>query len=281
MLRLMLTCHRSIIVPPECGFILWLEAAHGKWTTDDADNATTVANFVKDLLGCRKFDTWGLNGEMVTQAIASTRPANYASLCACVVSAYARSQGRTPGIWGDKNNFHISRIGDLLRLFPAARFLHIVRDGRDVACSYRNVMEKGSDSPYAPRLATSMTEIAREWSSNVGVAERALSILPPGQHATVTYENLTGHPDSTLEKICAWLELPFDPQMLDFHSINKAYQLEPSSTMDWKARTMKPVSKDTVGQYTTVLSGAEVEEFERVAGSVLLSIGYGLASKSE
>ena len=280
MLRLMLTCHRSIIVPPECGFILWLETAHGNWTANDADDTASVASFVHDLLDCRKFDTWGLNGEMITQAIVNTRPTNYASLCACVVSAYALSQGRTPGIWGDKNNFHISRIVDLHRLFPAARFLHIVRDGRDVACSYRSVMETGSDSPYAPRLATTMTEIAREWSSNVDMAEKTLSDFPPEQHATVTYENLASHPESTLEKICAWLELPFDPEMLNFHSINKAYQLEPASTMDWKARTMKPVSSDTVGQYATVLNNAEIEEFERVAGPTLHSLGYILASAS-
>lgn len=280
MLRLMLTCHRSIIVPPECGFILWLEAAHGKWTANDSDDTTTIARFVDDLLNCRKFDTWGLDGEIITQAIVSTRPTNYASLCACVVSAYARSQGRTPSIWGDKNNFHISRIRDLHRLFPGARFLHIVRDGRDVACSYRNVMETGSDSPYAPRLATSITEIAREWSSNVVMAERELSSLPAGQHVTVTYEALTTHPDSTLGQICAWLELPFDSRMLDFHSVNKARQLEPASTMDWKARTMKPVSSDTVGRYATVLSIADIEEFERVAGATLQSLGYVVASTS-
>ncbi len=276
LLRLMLTCHPDLVVPPECGFILWLQSRHGNWSGQQARDPVAVAHFVDELLACRKFDTWGLDGETLRMALMREQPADYASLCSVVVYTYAAAQNKHPRYWGDKNNFHISHVGDLRRLYPAARFLHITRDGRDVACSYRSVMSQASDSPYAPRLNTTAQDIAREWASNVEAAESAMADLPAGQRLTMSYEELTTQPQATLERITGWLQLPFDTAMLDFHEANRAKQLEPISTMDWKTRTTTPVSSDTVGQFRQLLSADDIRAFEAVAGPALLKLGYAL-----
>lgn len=276
LLRLMLTCHPDLVVPPECGFILWLHPKHGEWTGQQSGDPVAAAHFVDDLLACRKFDTWNLESDTLNAAITRDLPADYASLCACVVYTYAAAQGRSPRFWGDKNNFHIAHIGDLHRIYPSARFLHITRDGRDVACSYRSVMSQGSESRYAPRLNTSAEDIAREWTSNIEAAESALATLPSEQRMTMSYEALTSEPGPTLQRICSWLGIPFDTRMLDFHEVNRTRQLEPASTMDWKARTTSPVSSDTVGQFRRVLGADDIRAFESVAGPTLQKLGYPL-----
>jgi Sulfotransferase family len=84
-----------------------------------------------------------------------------------VYATYAASQGKTGSRWGDKNNFYRHHLAELATLFPSAGFVHIVRDGRDVAASYRALSTLSAGSKYAPRLPTAIAEIAADWISGV------------------------------------------------------------------------------------------------------------------
>lgn len=272
--RLMLNAHPQLAVPPECGFVLWLQPRFGAWRSADSADPAARAAYVQALRDCRKFDTWGLGADTLDAWIACNRPASYAELCAQIHAAHAQQAGRSPRFWGDKNNFHVQHVPALAALFPQARFVHIVRDGRDVACSYREVMAQGSRSPYAPRLDTDIERIATEWHGNVQGVIDALAALPPEQSHAVRYEDLTRDPQPVCEALCDWLDLPFAPQMLDFHTANRALQIEPASTLDWKRRTLEPVSDATVGRHRHLLSPAEQSAFTRVAGPLLQALGY-------
>ena len=54
---------------------------------------------------------------------------------------YAAARGKTR--YGDKTPMHATDIDVLSRVLPEARFIHIIRDGRDVAASLRGL-------PFAP-----------------------------------------------------------------------------------------------------------------------------------
>ena len=54
---------------------------------------------------------------------------------------YAAARGKTH--YGDKTPTHIADIDVLSRVLPEARFIHMIRDGRDVAASLRGL-------PFAP-----------------------------------------------------------------------------------------------------------------------------------
>ena len=58
LLRLMLNNHPFISVPPECGFVVWL---YEKYKNEKFVNKKLINNFIIDLLGCKKFETWGLS----------------------------------------------------------------------------------------------------------------------------------------------------------------------------------------------------------------------------
>ena len=134
MLRLMLTCNPRLIVPPECGFILWLRSRFGDWTGREFANGTKREFFVDSVVGARKFETWNISPESIAAAIVDAEPHSYASACDAIYRLYANRSGKSNAIWGDKNNYYLAHIDDLKALFPLARVLHIVRDGRDVAC---------------------------------------------------------------------------------------------------------------------------------------------------
>ena len=128
LLRLMLTCHRHIVVPPECGFALWLDEEYAAWTGEDDEEVTR--RFVADVIRSRKFETWNLSEAELLKFLRNRRPSSYAELVSSVYECFARRQN--PGFtrWGDKNNHYLHNIPRLKALYPLAFFIHIVRDKR-------------------------------------------------------------------------------------------------------------------------------------------------------
>jgi len=273
MLRLMLTCHPSMSVAPECGFVLWLEKEFGDWSRADCTGSRRD-RFVAAVLRCRKFDTWSLDADWIERSIAARAPRSYAELAAAVHLAYADKQGRSVPWWGDKNNYHVNHVADLDRLFPDCRFVHIVRDGRDVACSYREIADREDRGVYAPRLPYDIESIAAEWSENVRAVDDRLSAMPERRALTIRYEDLVRRPDRELGDVCRLLEVDFDGDMLNFGVENVRLGLEPPELLAWKARTTQPISASNVGRYRHVLSETEITAFERAVGGTLTRFGY-------
>ena len=274
LLRLILTSHSQILIPPECGFIIWLHRRYADWQLTDNDTQSRLGSFLDDLFLCKKYDTWMLDRSIIEEQIALHRPENYAELCAVIYIAFGIKSRKRCVIWGDKNNFHLNHLEELHCLYKNARFLHIVRDGRDVACSYREVMVAKSNSPYAPNLETNITNIALEWSANVMKIDSFISLKQQESCMTIRYEDLVLQPISSVKNICGWLGMPYEAGMLDYYKHNKNKKIEPDLTMDWKMRTLQPISDDTVGRYANLLSNKEQEEFSTVAARALRRFSY-------
>jgi hypothetical protein len=274
MLRLMLACHSEVLIPPECGFIIWLKEKFSSWQRQDSHLCEKRSSFIEELFASKKFDTWKLEKNTVEEQIVFHQPATYADLCSVVYASYGLSIEKRFSMWGDKNNFHINHMDCLLELYPNARFLHIVRDGRDVACSYREAMAKNSASPYAPKLKTRLSDIANEWFANVMRADSFMTKMPSRRAITIRYEDLVRDSSKTIEQICDWLGLQFESEMLYFHLINESKKLEPESTMAWKERTIKPISDETVGRYRLLLTNYELINFGEIAKKALSRFNY-------
>ena len=274
LLRLILTCNPSVIIPPECGFILWLYEKHRGWIGPDCDNENKITEFNNDLFCSKKFDTWGLTRDEIKSAIIEFKPTSYAELCGSIYFAFAGQQKKQATVWGDKNNYYLNHLAEISKIFPYARYLHIVRDGRDVACSYREVMSINSQSPYAPNLPTGIEDIASEWSSNVLRVDSFLSSLPLANAMTVRYEDLVNDTDRRIREIPRWLGIEFEPSMLDFYRSNQKLKLEPDLTLDWKKRTLEPINSSTIGRYKANLCAFDQECFLKVAKDALRQFGY-------
>lgn len=274
LLRLILTSHPELLIPPECGFILWLKKKYGDWAQSDCSDPARLSNFLDDLFASKKFDTWSIDRKILKGQIEETQPRKYQELCEAVYDAYGLSVGRCFSVWGDKNNFHVHHLDEIFSLYEDARFLHIVRDGRDVACSYREVTSGKSNSPYAPNLNTEIMEVATEWANNVMKVDSFISSIPGSQGMTIKYEELVVKPLEMVKTICDWLGLQFEPEMLNFYQINREKNLEPVLTMDWKKRTMQPISDEQVGRYKKNLSLQDLLHFESVASHALARFDY-------
>ena len=227
MIRLMLTCHSGIVIPPECGFIVWLYEKFKNWEQKDNLDSTKVEVFIEALFSSKKFDTWGLEKNAFQELGDERQHRNYSELCAVAYILFALKQKKQIIFWGDKNNHYLDSLPLLTQLFPNAKYLHIVRDGRDIACSYREVMARGLSGRFTPRLPQDLVRTAEEWSGNIHKVERFFQEINKENSCVVRYEDLTAFPEKELKKICKWLDVNYEDDMLLFFIHNKVNNLEP------------------------------------------------------
>jgi len=273
MLRLMLTCHRALHLPPECGFALWLQPEYGAWS--EASLEADLERFLDALFLARKFETWSLERPALREwLLRDARPRTYAELVSSVYTFHGLAHHKQAFRWGDKNNYYLNHIEELRALFPRAVFLHLVRDVRDIACSYLELAGRRFASPYAPRLAQDAAHIARGWQEDLERIHRGLESLEGWAAHEIRFEDLAARPEETLRRVCEFLGLPFDPAMLDFHVRNREQGLEPAATLEWKQKTLEPVDPSRVGRYRTELSPEQVGTIEAAARGGLRRYRY-------
>lgn len=275
LLRLLIASHRNICIPPECGFALWLEKTRSGWSEQNLKSPTEIQCFLDDLIACRKFDTWNLPQEIIREEIRKRQPTNFPALIESVYQAYLHRNKPEALRWGDKNNFHVQHVTDLNNLFPGSKFIHIVRDVRDVACSYRELKTLDSNSPYRPNLPFEIEEICDEWKTNVQTVLNAFSNLEAEQSMVVRYEDIVTNPSGAAENICSFLDEAYDAEMLNFH----LHDLEPKQTMDWKTKTRSPVSAISLGRFRRDLPTAETTIATHMCRDLLAQFGYSSIEK--
>lgn len=273
LLRLLLTSHPAVVIAPESSFVTWFADTYGDWGVEDVTSSRRT-EFVSDLMGARKFVTWGLAATDIDARIVRDRPRNYSDLATIPYRMYAESIGKPDAQWGDKNNIHMDFVPQIDALFENVRFLHIVRDVRDCFVSSADIRELDSASPYKPDLSANPIEFAEAWDSQNRRAIAALSALPSNRWETIRYEDLVASPEGTLSPALHKWGLEWDDAMLSFHVANRNQQLEPVETSEWKALVSEPVTDSQVGRFRAKLSDMEISALEKAGRHTLEQFGY-------
>ncbi|MCR9289855.1 MAG: sulfotransferase [Bacteroidetes bacterium] len=272
LLRLMLNAHPEIVAPPECGFLHWWYQKYKNWNDKDALSVSTISSFIDDLLGSKKIETWNLPRDGIIQYILNKQPDTYADLGALVYKYWAEKKHKSPSILMDKNNYYIRHLEDLIQIWPNAKFIFLVRDGRDVACSYKAIKKLDTNSPYKPNLPESIDDIANEWSHNNKNVISFLESKQNNDYHIIRYEDLLRNPIEALSSLLSIFHIPFSEEMLDFYKYND----EPNLTIDWKKKTLEKVDGDNVGKFKKILTNQEIIDFQNIASQVLLRFNYEL-----
>ena len=274
LLRIICDCNSALAVPPESGFLVWWKAKYEQELPSKWKSPEFLDQFVTDVLSSKKFETWNVEHKELLDFIAEVQPATYSEAASLVYHYHARKRGKQPTYWGDKNNYYIKHLEELIGLYPHARFIHLVRDGRDVACSYKNLKQLTSGSDYFPNLTDNIGEIAAEWAENNDAIADFLQAEASANSLLVKYEDLIVSPEETSKTICEFLGVPFDKTMLEYDRLNRQNNLEPAATLDWKMNTLNKPDKTRIGRYARLLSKGEINTFNRRAAGTLERYGY-------
>lgn len=165
----------------------------------------------------------------------------------------------------EKSPDHLQAALAIRHVFPDARFINVIRDGRDVAVSMRAA---GRWSPGAmSRNVTSVRATAQRWSASLRIAERVAAELGSA-YREVSYEELQADPRTTLRELFAFCGFELADDAVDA-AVDAADFSRHERTGDDHFRR-----GGRVGDWRTSLSLTERLVFERTAGSQLRARGY-------
>jgi hypothetical protein len=265
-----LNSHRDIVVPPEGGFAMWL---YPKYKGKNFSNVDNILAYLDDLYATRKFETWTLERSRLRKYLLSRKLETYADIVNSVYVFYGKVRNRKFKRWGDKNNFYLNHIFWIDQLFPHAQFIHIIRDGRDVACSYIALHDKPIKSKYKPNLPCNIINIAHEWVDNVEKIETSFKEIDEERRVIVRYEDLVLDFRKTMRGLLDYLHLPYGDSIETYYIDGTD---EPREFLQWKSRITAPPDRSRVGRYKHELDKAVIEQFNRIASVTLRKYNYEL-----
>lgn len=266
--RLMLNKHKGIVVPPEAGFMAWLYDRYRYFSI------TMIDDFVIELSETRKFKSWNIETSLLKVHILKSQPKNYSELIDSVYFYYAQQVlGKEFELMGDKNNFYLNEIEKINKMYPSCRFIHIVRDGRSVAVSYKGLASRGFSSLNAPKLSGNIEEIANVWKNDMEVIERSFENIAKQRVQCIRFEDLVLSADDTLKAVSEFLEVEYDSEMLNYYLTTESEGLEPKEFLAWKEKNSSPLLPEEAYKYRQ-LGVDERNIFEKICQVQMRKYGY-------
>ena len=253
----MLGAHSGCLAVPESQFkVEALRAAR-------VEGGINVARAVREVDSSWRFQAWGLPAE-VRASLVAREWSTYADYLRAIVGAYGDSVDRPdPRIWIDHTPENVRHLVTLFEAFPDARAVHIVRDGRAVAASVRQL-------DWGPNT---MIGAARDWAENVGYGLGAETWLGAERIRRIRYEDLVADPEAALRDLCAWLEIDFEPEATRGDGYTRpAYYRYRAHRLIGRAP-----EAGRAQAWESELSPRQIELFESASGDLLRYLGYPLA----
>lgn len=263
LLRLILNASTRLHVVQESGFLDRLRANAPLY--GDCTSARERWFLVRDLQTTAatskttSFDALGLAADDAERALADAAPTDFAGAATALFDASARAAGKSR--WGDKTPRYVLDLPWLAEAFPTARFVHVIRDARDVVASMRKA------GWHADCRAA-----AKHWVDRVRAGRDAGASLGADRYREVTFEALSTAPEATITALCDWLALPYEPAMLEFHRDAGSQLPNAHAELHW--RTSTPVDASRAFAWRAQMRRRDVADVEQVAGALLTELDY-------
>ena len=266
LLRLMLDAHTELTIPPETHFLPQVvRAARGG---GDPDAMVDV------IARHRRWQDFGLDEAELRARARAAASADATSVMRAFYELYAEGQAKAR--WGDKSTNYVRKLKQVRETLPEASFVHLIRDGRDVALSQVRV-HFGPDT---------MADAATKWRDEIAKARRVGPRL--GRYIELRYEDLVADPEPCLRQVCELIDLEWDEGMLEYREragerigeIARDLERPGGEVVSAEARAKhqanvsQPLQADRAGGWRERMSLEDREVFEGLAGDVLAELGY-------
>jgi hypothetical protein len=143
-------------------------------------------------------------------------------------------------------------------------YIHLVRDLRDVAASFKNAVV-GEKHVY---------HIAKLWKQEQQLALENTKLRAAERSFVIKYEQMIANPKETLTPLLNHINIDWNDKVLEFYQSSEAVNTASSGDM-WR-NVAKPVVKDNTRKYMKHLTEDDIFIIEAVAGDVMKELCYEL-----
>jgi len=195
--------------------------------------------------------------------------------CICL-SLLRQGKSRSARAVGEKTPSNVRYFGMLHALFPNAKFLHIIRDGRDCAVSgwFHNLRigrewtmrNFGSMDAYAAKHAEA-------WANELAAAQ-AFTDKNPGRVCQIRYEDLAAATEQTLAGVFEFLDVEVRASVLTNCRAAASFEAVSGGRSAGQENIDSFFRKGIPGDWRNHLSDDTVAAFRNRAGAWLDRFGY-------
>ncbi len=224
------------------------------------------------LSGCRPLKTWLENSVWSKDGVAEEQ---LNGLIRVAMDHFRTQKASETGkdIVGDAISFAPETIGEIVEIYPEARVIHIIRDGRDLAQLIENHARlvwqaeprRASEGMFAEE---DLREIATSWSVEVNEATRNGPAMLGDNHAMVRYEDLLNKPEEETKRLLEFLGAETSEETV-------------RRCLEWispnRSRGKRRASRDGEGlayDWREAFTERDKRIFKEAAGDSLISAGY-------
>jgi hypothetical protein len=274
LLAVMLDSHPEIAIPPETAFLPELKVLAGKEGL--ALRRDFFSLLTTDRWGVSNWNDIGIDKGAYWRRLCALRTFSITGGLRVLYGMYAESLGKR--LFGEKTPADTHCMPQIEQYLPEARFIHIVRDPRDVVLSLRRTS-----------AGRSLEQTAQIWVDMVSQAR--LSAPHVSHYHQVSYEDLVLAPEAELRKICAFLDLDFFDQMLDYRDSGRRHvghlgdRPFPGGRAivrrELRARLhenlVNPLRSDRVHNWRQQMNANDRKIVETIAAPLMRELGYELS----
>jgi hypothetical protein len=266
LVREILNSHPNISAPPAAHLPRFLSLYRPFY--DDLSVDTNMQVMIANAIDILNVHPERLEFELgVDEILNSLTERSLWGVIAAIYSLNAQKQGKS--VWASKDNDLFNYVFPIKHTLPDARFIYLVRDGRDYVCSMRRLGVPNSH----------IYVIAKQWQREQQACIQVYyAFKESGSVHLMRYEDLLTQPELALQQLCKFLDEPFDERMLDFHAGGTAKKLATESAY-WE-NLSKPLMKTNFAKFKKELKPREIGLVESVMGRELLLLGYPLVSEA-
>ncbi len=263
LLKRMVNAHPQIAITPETH---WVPRYYKKRIGVTRDGLVTP-DLIPSLLAYYKFPNLKIDAAELEQLLPVGAAVSYSAFVSGVFDLYGRHQGKP--FAGDKTPGYVQDIALLHELWPSAKFVHLIRDGRDVCLS---MLDWDRAYRTAGRFRTwaddPVSTTAFWWERFVRLGREAGAPLGPALYHEVHYESLVADPAQESASLCAFLGVEPSEAMIKFHEGRTKADPDLSAKKAWR-----PVTAG-MRDWRQQMSPEDLERFEAAAGELLEELGY-------
>jgi hypothetical protein len=206
------------------------------------------------------FNVWNTN---ITPAYASAieipvAERSLARIIDEIFKCYAKQAFPEAAIWGEHSPIHTLYAPWIYNIFPKARYIHVLRDGRDVIAS---MVERKYTLEYS----------TERWKATVERTHALGEKLLPDQFLEIRYEDLVSKPEDTLRQVSSFVGIDYSQQMLDYWKLPTTVE---HKFMEHHRNLSKPVFTSSIGQWKQRLTEDQQKYIIANAADLLRKLHY-------
>lgn len=181
-----------------------------------------------------------------------------------VFKCYSAQHFPEATVWGDQSPIHTFYWPWILATFPKAKYLHLVRDGRDAIAS---LLERGK---YLER-EMSLEEATHRWIISVHNANSLKARVASDQFLEIHYEELVTQPVQVLHRVSEFVGIEYREKMLDFWKLPTTVE---HRTQEYHRNLGRPISTASIGKWAERLSATQQQYILAETAPLLEQLGY-------